>query len=49
MVFTLSLTQLMRLHNDTTYNDLQGTYDITSLALKLSYKDYQEIIDSFQQ
>jgi hypothetical protein len=49
MVFSLTLTNVMRLHADTPYTDIMGVYAVASLGLKLSYKDYEEIAAYFQK
>lgn len=49
MVFNVTLTNVMKINNEITYTDMVGTYDINTLCLKLSYKDYQEIVGSFKK
>jgi hypothetical protein len=39
----------MKIQNEITYTDMVGSYEISSLCLKLSYKDYQEIMSSFKK
>jgi hypothetical protein len=41
IVFAVNLTNILRISNDIAYSDMIGTYYIDTLALKLSYKDYE--------
>lgn len=49
MILSISLTNVMKIQNNTTYTDMIGVYDISNLSLKLSFKDFLEITNSFKK